>query len=85
MIGIFIFGIFGVFVGWFTASFRDGRGGLGYAASVLVGVIGSFVGMMLFSIIGTLLWGDGPALLGTFIAAPLTAFLLVLLVGLIKK
>lgn len=82
---LFLFVVFGFFVGWLTASFRDGGGRLGYVGSVIVGIVGSLATGIFFGTFGKVLVGEGPDFALTLLAAPIGALVLILVVGLIKK
>lgn len=82
---LFLFVVFGFFVGWLTASFRDGGGRLGYVGSVIVGIIGSLAAGIFFGMFGRMLVGEGPDFALSLLAAPVGALVLILIVGIIKK
>ncbi len=85
MLGIVLYAVFGIVVGWLTASFMEGRGGLGPMWSVVVGMIGSIAGGFLFSIIGKILVGEGPDFLVPLVAAPVVALVSILLINMVKR
>ncbi len=74
----------GIVSGWLVSSLTEGRG-LGLMGSLIVGVIGSFVGGFLFSLVGVRLVGEGPVYIVSLLAAMVGAVLLLILVGLLKK
>ena len=76
--------VIGLVTGWLVASFTEGSGP-GLAWSVVVGVIGSLLGGLLFGMVGERLVGPGPVFLASMLAGALGAVVLVLLVRLIKK
>lgn len=76
--------VIGLVTGWLVASFTEGRG-LGLAWNVVVGIIGSLLGGVLFGMVGERLVGPGPVFLASMLAGAVGAVVLVLLVRLVKK
>jgi uncharacterized membrane protein YeaQ/YmgE (transglycosylase-associated protein family) len=85
MLGIFLFIVIGLLAGWMANFFTHG-GGLGTTGNIIVGIIGSFLGGLLFQQFGTGLVGEGaPVVLVSFVAALVGAVVLLIIAGLIKR
>ena len=74
----------GLVVGWLTSSFTEGRG-LGPLGSVIVGVVGSFLGGLLAVPLSMRLFGEGPEYMVSLIVAAVMAVVLILIVSFIKR
>ena len=85
MLFLIAFVIFGFVGGLFVKSFMEGRGSLGAPASIILGIVGSFVLGILFLLFGKSLVGDGPDFLVSLLSAAIGAIILPLIVTLIKK
>ncbi len=72
--------IIGLVAGWLAEMIMKGRGA-GLVINLVVGVIGAYLGGLLFSFLGLSLHG----LIGSLISATVGAVVLLFLVGLIKK
>ncbi len=85
MLFLIAFVIFGFVGGVAVKSFMEGRGSLGAAASIILGLVGSFVFGILFLLFGKSLVGDGPDFLVSLLSAVIGAIIVPLIVTLIKK
>ncbi len=72
--------IIGLIAGWLAETIMKGRGA-GLIVNLVVGVIGAYLGGLLFGFLGLSMHG----LIGSLISATVGAVVLLLLVGLIKK
>lgn len=80
------FSVIGIVVGWFAASFFEGRGGLQPSWSVVAGVIGSFTGGFVSPLIVSVVYGPGPAVfVGAMLGAAVGALVLIVAVMLVKR
>lgn len=84
MLGILLLLAIGLMAGWLANFFTHG-GGLGTAGNIIVGIVGSLVGGLLFQQFGGRLVGEHEALLISFGVALVGAVVLLVVVGLIKK
>lgn len=76
----------GLVVGWLMASLMERREGLVLMWNIAGGVVGSFLGGFLFSVIGVrLLVGGGLVYYASLLGAVVGAVVVVLLVRLIKR
>ncbi len=72
--------IIGLIAGWLAETIMKGRGA-GLIVNLIVGVVGAYVGGLLFGFLGLPLHG----IVGSLISATVGAVVLLFLVGLIKK
>jgi uncharacterized membrane protein YeaQ/YmgE (transglycosylase-associated protein family) len=72
--------IIGLVAGWLAGQVMKGKG-FGLIGNIVVGVVGAFIGGLVFDSLGIAAYG----LLGSLIAAFVGAVILVWLVSLIKK
>lgn len=84
MLGLFLLVGIGLLVGGLASSFTHG-GRLGTMGNLVVGVVGSLAGGLLFQQFGTRLVEEHSAILLSFGVALVTAVLLLVIVGLIKR
>ena len=85
MIFLIAFVIFGFVGGLAVKSFMEGRGSIGAAASIILGLVGSFVPGILLLFFGESLVGVGLNLLVSLLSAVIGAIILPLIVTIIKK
>jgi uncharacterized membrane protein YeaQ/YmgE (transglycosylase-associated protein family) len=76
--------VIGLVTGWLSSSITEGRG-LGLIGSLVVAIVGSFVGGFSFALVGARLVGEGPLYLASILAAAVAAIILLVVVGLIKR
>ena len=86
MLGLFLFVFIGLMAGWMANFFTHG-GGLGTTGNIIVGIVGSFLGGLLFQQFGARLFGmsETPAVLLSFAVALVVAIVLLIVAHLIKK
>ena len=72
--------IIGLIAGWLAETIMKGRGA-GLIVNLVVGVIGAYLGGLLFGFLGLSMHG----LIGSLISATVGAVVLLFLVGLVKK
>jgi uncharacterized membrane protein YeaQ/YmgE (transglycosylase-associated protein family) len=84
MLGIFLLIVIGLVAGG-LANFLTRGGGLGTTGNLVVGIIGSFLGGILFQQFGASLVGEGPVVMVSFAVALAGAVVLLIIVGLIKR
>jgi uncharacterized membrane protein YeaQ/YmgE (transglycosylase-associated protein family) len=72
--------IIGLIAGWLAETIMKGRGA-GLVVNLIVGVIGAYLGGLLFGFLGLSMHG----LIGSLISATVGAVVLLFLVGLFKK
>ena len=86
MLGLFLLIAIGVMVGWMTNFFTH-DGGLGKVGNLIVGIVGSLIGGLLFQQLGTRLtgWSEEPVLLSSFGVALVVAIVLLIIASAIKK
>jgi uncharacterized membrane protein YeaQ/YmgE (transglycosylase-associated protein family) len=83
MLGYFLLIVIGLMVGAMANSFTHG-GRLGMAGNLIVGIVGSFLGGILFQQFGTRLMSETPALLLSFAVALVGAVLLLVIAHKVK-
>ena len=84
MLGFFLLIVIGLMVGGMANSFTNG-GRLGMAGNLIVGIVGSFLGGILFQQFGTRLMSETPALLLSFAVALVGAVLLLIIAHRVKR
>jgi uncharacterized membrane protein YeaQ/YmgE (transglycosylase-associated protein family) len=84
LLGLFLLIAIGLVVGW-LADFMTHGGRLGTTGNIIVGIIGSILGGLLFQQFGAMLVGEGPVVPASFGAAFVGAVILVIIAGLIKR
>jgi len=72
--------IIGLIAGWLAHTIMKGRGA-GLIVNLIVGVVGAYLGGLLFGFLGLSLHG----IIGSLISATVGAVVLLYLIGLIKK
>ncbi|MDF3821426.1 GlsB/YeaQ/YmgE family stress response membrane protein [Leptospira sp. 96542] len=72
--------LIGLAAGWLTGRILRGRG-FGLVANLVIGVVGSFLGAILFSVLGFSAHG----FIATLISAVVGSIVLILIAGMIKK
>ena len=79
--------IIGLVAGWLWNSLAGGRGGLGTTGSLITGVVGAYIAVILLILTGASLLGlqQGEMFFYSFIAAMVGAIVSLLIVGLIKR
>ena len=77
---LIIFLVIGALAGWLAGVIMKGRG-FGIIGNIVVGILGSFLGVWLLPMVGLGMGGD----FGGFITAVIGAVILLFLVSLIKK
>jgi uncharacterized membrane protein YeaQ/YmgE (transglycosylase-associated protein family) len=82
---IIIWLIIGAATGGGMAWFMEDRGGLNKVWSVIVGVVAGEIGGFVFMTFGAAIVGHGPEFIGSFVAAAVTAAIVIVIAGLIKK
>ena len=85
MLILIAFVIFGVVGGLLVKSFMEGRSSLGAAASIILGIVGSFGLGFLFLLFGKSLVGDGPDFIISILSSAIGAMILPLIATIIKK
>jgi len=86
MLGLFLLIAIGLMAGWLANFFTHG-GGLGTVGNIIVGIVGSLLGGLLFQQIGVRLtgWLEESVLLASYGVALLLAVILLVIANLIKK
>ena len=84
MLGLFLLIVIGLVAGGLASSFTHG-GRLGKTGNLIVGLVGSFLGGLLFQQFGDKLVGESPALLLSFPVALVSAILLLVIAHMIKR
>lgn len=74
------FAIVGIVAGWFAGQIMKGAG-FGLVGNLVVGVVGAFVGGLLFNALGLSTYGTG----GALITATAGAIVLLAIVGALKR
>jgi uncharacterized membrane protein YeaQ/YmgE (transglycosylase-associated protein family) len=77
--------IIGAAAGGGMAWFMEDRGGISQKLSILVGIVAGEIGGFVFMMYGAAIVGRGPEFIFSFLAAAVTAAVVVLLAGMIKK
>jgi uncharacterized membrane protein YeaQ/YmgE (transglycosylase-associated protein family) len=72
--------IIGLIAGWLAETIMKGRGA-GLVVNLIVGVVGAYLGVLLFGFLGLSMHG----IIGSLISATVGAAVLLFLIGLIKK
>jgi uncharacterized membrane protein YeaQ/YmgE (transglycosylase-associated protein family) len=72
--------IIGLIAGWLAETIMKGRGA-GLVINLIVGVIGAYIGGLLFGFLGLSMHG----IIGSLISATVGAVVLLFLIGVIKK
>jgi len=86
MLGLFLLVAIGLVVGGLANFFTRG-GGLGTVGNIIVGIVGSLLGGLLFQQFGERLtgWLDAPVALASYGVALIVAVVLLIIVSVIKK
>lgn len=84
MLGLLLLLAIGLVAGG-LANFLTRGGGLGTTGNLIVGVVGSITGGILFQQFGAGLVGEGPVIPASFAAALVGAVVLLVIVGVIKR
>ena len=84
MLGLLLLVAIGLMAGWLANMFTHG-GGLGTAGNIIVGIVGSLLGGLLFQQFGGRLVGEHEAVLISFGVALVAAVVFVIVAGMIKR
>jgi uncharacterized membrane protein YeaQ/YmgE (transglycosylase-associated protein family) len=86
MLGLFLLIVIGLFVGWMANFFTHG-GGLGTVGNIIVAIVGSLLGGLLFQQVGIRLtgWVEESVVLASYGVAFVMAVILLVIAKLIKK
>jgi uncharacterized membrane protein YeaQ/YmgE (transglycosylase-associated protein family) len=80
-LGILTWILVGALAGWIAGELMRGHG-FGLVGNIVVGIVGAFVGGLLFSALGI---GPGLGLIGSLITAVVGAVVLLFIIGLARR
>jgi uncharacterized membrane protein YeaQ/YmgE (transglycosylase-associated protein family) len=78
---VIIFLVIGAIAGWLAGLIMKGRG-FGLVGNIIVGIIGAFVGQLVFGLLGI---SAGGGYIGSIVTALIGAIVVLFIIGLIKK